>query len=148
MIGATILIGLVAWIYVAQSASRSEAGLNNSANENFKVANANFSSTNAKLVTLDFFNVQQASAYIVFVIVTNGSWTAYTPALTWINGTSATAYNGPNCKGCTPLAGQTITFVNVNVGTNFIKTSNPVNCTYTFKVISEYGQDVQYQQVR
>jgi hypothetical protein len=148
MLGATILIGLVAWIYVGQSAQRGETGLNNQAIENFRVASANFSTTNLKLVTLDIYNVQQGSAYITQIIVTNGTWTSSNPVLTWTNSSSATAYNGPNCHSCTPLKGQTITLITVNVGTNFIKTSNLVNCTYTFKVISEYGQDVQYQQVR
>jgi hypothetical protein len=151
MLGATIIIGLVTWLYVAQAAQRNEVGLNNSASENFRVANANFSSSN--LVTLDIYNVQSSSAYVISILVTNGScshcWTSYTPVLTWTNGTNAAKSTGPNCKNCVPITGQAVTLVNVNVGSySFIPSNYPKNFTYTFKVIGEYGLDAQYQQVR
>jgi hypothetical protein len=152
MLGATIIIGLVAWIYVGQAARGTESGLNNQATENFKVVNANFGNTHAKNVTLDIFNVQTGAAYITAIVVTNGTWESNNPSLTWPNGTwtvSMTTATGPNCKNCLALKPQTITIININVGTYLMPPlPNNNNCTYTFKVIGEYGLDAQYQQVR
>jgi hypothetical protein len=152
MLGATIVIGLVAWIYVGQAARGTETGLNNSATENFKVVNANFGATHAKNVTLDIFNAQTSNAYITAIVVTNSSWTTNSPSLTWPNGTwtvSMATATGPNCKNCIQIKPQTITVININVGTYLMPPlPNNNNCTYTFKVIGEYGLDAQYQQVR
>ena len=142
LLGVTLSIGFAAWAWISTAAKGTENNLNNSANENFKVVNANFTATK---VTLEIYNVQAYKENITTIVVTNATSGGLHP-LTYTNSTLAPTQSGGTgnpCKKCATLTGQTITFITLNVGQSFTS-----DCTYTFKVVGQYGTVVQYQQAR
>jgi hypothetical protein len=135
MIAVTITVGFAAWAWARSAAVGAEKnygsaiGQNiNCLSENFVIPNANFSSTNPKLVTVWFYNNGNGTVYVSSISISNstGTWT-YTSGSTVIVKTGA---------------GNSTTY---NVGTSF-----KPGILYTFKAVARCQGDIvaTYQQVR
>jgi hypothetical protein len=135
LVGLTIAVGFAAWAWISSSARQTESNLGNSINENFVIANANFSLSNMKKATISIYNAQSATMYLKTIIIQNSTW-SYT------NSTLA-LQTGPNCSNCFAIAGQTLTSLTLNVGTPLT-----VGSTYSIKAQGQYGTVEVYSVVR
>ena len=135
LIGVTLAVGFAAWAWASGAARNAESNLNSTITENFVIVDANFSTSNGKLATMMFYTTGGGSVYINTIVVQNSSWT--------YNNSTLAQTNGPNCRKCAALSGQSLTLITLNLATNLTPGS-----LYTFKAVGQYGTVVQYQQVR
>jgi len=141
LVGVTLSVGFAAWAWASGAARTSESNLGNSITENFKIVCVNFSSTKT---TVMIYNAGTGTAYITSIVVQNSTDVTSTNQYMSFTNSSLSKLKGPNCKNCEPLAPQTITLVTINLGTPPLV----VGQSYLFIAVGEYGNIVQFQEVR
>jgi hypothetical protein len=133
MLGVTLGVGFAAFAWARSASISAEKSFGNSIqsnvnclNQNFVITNANFSSTNNKLVTVWFFDNGNGTITISITTISNSTW----------------SYQSTNSF---PVAQGKISPVTFNVGTLFKSGS-----LYTFNAVARCQGDIvsTYQQVR
>ena len=136
MIAVTITVGFAAWAWARSAAVNAENNFGQAIgtnvvclDENFVVTNANFSSTNTKLVTVWFFNNGNGTVNVASMTISNSTW----------------SYNNATSTNLPTIKTGAITIANFNVGTQFT-----VGKMYTFSAVARCQGDIvaNYQQVR
>jgi hypothetical protein len=133
MLAVTLGVGFAAWAWAQSASNTAEKSFGasiqsnvNCLNQNFVITNANFSSTNNKIVTAWFFNSGNGTITISITTISNSTWSYQ----------STSAFQ---------VAQGKISPVTFNVNTNFKSGS-----LYTFNSVARCQGDIvsTYQQVR
>jgi hypothetical protein len=144
LLGATILVGLVAFAWARGAAANSESNFGNAVGsninylkENFVIVNVNFSSTAPKSFTEWIYNAGNVTAYIKQVWASNSTWNS--GAISGLNSTYTSKFS---CY-CLVIHAQTLSLITVQGSASFVSGD-----FYKFSALGVYGNTNTYQQAR